>query len=85
VMAMGVLPDLNGQLVTSGDGHWLRRDRTPRGDACYMINCTHPTAFTPDLAEGAGTARLCGILPDAVAMETLDLCKLGHQEDGGPV
>ncbi len=51
----------------------------------YMINCTHPTEFTPGLNEGAWTARLGGFLPNAVAMETLDLCKLGHLEDGDPV
>jgi homocysteine S-methyltransferase len=50
-----------------------------------MINCMHPTAFTPDLTEGTWTARQGGFLPNAVAMETLDLCKLGHLEDGGPV
>lgn len=50
----------------------------------YMINCTHPTEFEPGLAPGAWTARLGGFLPNAVAMETLDLCKLGHLEDGDP-
>ena len=53
--------------------------------AYYMINCTHPTEFTPGLTDGAWTGRLGGFLPNAVAMETLDLCKLGHLEDGDPV
>ncbi len=50
----------------------------------YMINCTHPTEFEPGLAPGKWTARLGGFMPNAVAMETLDLCKLGHLEDGDP-
>jgi S-methylmethionine-dependent homocysteine/selenocysteine methylase len=50
----------------------------------YMINCTHPTEFEPGLAHGGWTMRLGGFMPNAVAMETLDLCKLGHLEDGNP-
>jgi hypothetical protein len=38
-----------------------------------------------ELAKGAWTARLGGFLPTAVAMETLDLSKLGHLENGDPV
>lgn len=52
--------------------------------AYYMINCTHPTEFKPGLTEGDWTRRLGGFMPNAVAMETLDLCKLGHLEDGDP-
>jgi homocysteine S-methyltransferase len=51
----------------------------------YMINCTHPTEFEPGLTPGQWTARLGGFMPNAVAMETLDLCKLGHLEDGDPL
>jgi S-methylmethionine-dependent homocysteine/selenocysteine methylase len=57
---------------------------TGRAPAYYMINCTHPTEFEPGLTAGAWTGRLGGFLPNAVAMETLDLCKLGHLEDGDP-
>ena len=56
-------------------------DNTP---AYYMINCTHPTEFEPALTDGDWTKRLGGFMPNAVAMETLDLCKLGHLEDGDP-
>ena len=51
----------------------------------YMINCTHPTEFEPGLTPGGWMARLGGFMPNAVAMETLDLCQLGHLEDGDPV
>lgn len=57
---------------------------TANTPAYYMINCTHPTEFTPGLTEGDWTHRLGGFMPNAVAMETLDLCKLGHLEDGDP-
>lgn len=50
----------------------------------FMINCTHPSEFEPGLTPGAWTQRLGGFVPNAVAMETLDLCKLGHLEDGDP-
>jgi homocysteine S-methyltransferase len=57
---------------------------TGNAPAYYMINCTHPTEFEPGLTPGDWTARLGGFMPNAVAMETLDLCKLGHLEDGNP-
>ena len=50
----------------------------------YMVNCTHPTEFEPGLTEGEWTKRLGGFLPNAVAMELLSLCSLGHLEDGDP-
>jgi len=50
----------------------------------YMTNCTHPTEFEPALTPGDWIQRLGGFMPNAVAMETLDLCKLGHLEDGDP-
>ncbi|MFY0692249.1 MAG: homocysteine S-methyltransferase family protein [Paracoccaceae bacterium] len=52
--------------------------------AYYMINCTHPTEFEPALTAGDWTGRLGGFMPNAVAMDTLSLCKLGHLEDGDP-
>lgn len=61
-------------------------DAATGGAPCYyMINCTHPTEFAPALTAGDWTRRLRGFLPNAVAMETLSLCTLGHLEDGDPV
>ncbi len=57
---------------------------TGNAPAYYMINCTHPTEFAPALNEGDWVQRLGGLMPNAVAMETLDLCKLGHLADGDP-
>lgn len=57
---------------------------TSNTPAYYMINCTHPTEFEPGLTPGAWRGRLGGFMPNAVAADTLDLCKLGHLEDGDP-
>lgn len=57
---------------------------TGNGPDYYMINCTHPTEFEASLTPGSWSARLGGFMPNAVAMEVLDLCKLGHLEDGDP-
>jgi homocysteine S-methyltransferase len=57
---------------------------TDTAPAYYMVNCTHPTEFEPGLTHGDWIKRLGGFMPNAVAMETLDLCKLGHLEDGDP-
>ena len=58
---------------------------TGAAPAYYMINCTHPTEFEAALEPGDWVQRLGGFMPNAVAMETLSLCKLGHLEDGDPV
>lgn len=57
---------------------------TDRAPAYFMIKCTHPTEFEPGLIQGSWRSRLGGFMPNAVAAETLDLCKLGHLEDGDP-
>lgn len=57
---------------------------TDKAPVYYMINCTHPTEFEAGLIDGNWSKRLGGFMPNAVAMETLDLCKLGHLEDGDP-
>ena len=57
---------------------------TDNAPVYYMINCTHPTEFEAGLTDGEWSKRLGGFMPNAVAMETLDLCKLGHLEDGDP-
>jgi homocysteine S-methyltransferase len=58
---------------------------TGNAPAYFMTNCTHPIEFEPALVPGEWVARLGGFMPNAVAMETMDLCKLGHLEDGDPV
>ncbi|MCW3783756.1 homocysteine S-methyltransferase family protein [Defluviimonas salinarum] len=57
---------------------------TGSAPAYFMINCTHPTEFESALTPGDWTRRLGGFMPNAVAMGTLSLCKLGHLEDGDP-
>jgi homocysteine S-methyltransferase len=57
---------------------------TDNAPAYYMVNCTHPTEFEPALTPGDWTLRLGGFMPNAVAMDTLSLCKLGHLEEGDP-
>jgi len=50
----------------------------------YGLNCTHPTEFAPALSAGKWTRRIGSFMPNAVAMELLSLCSLGHLEDGDP-
>ena len=58
---------------------------TGSAPAYYMINCCHPTEIAPAFDDPGWIERLGGYMPNAVAMETLSLCKLGHLEDGDPV
>ena len=57
---------------------------TDSAPAYYMINCCHPTEFAPALADPEWISRLGGFMPNAVAMDKLSLCSLGHLEDGDP-
>jgi homocysteine S-methyltransferase len=52
---------------------------------CYGINCSHPLEFDPALESGDWVKRIRNIRPNAVKMEKISLCKLGHLEDGNPI
>ena len=59
---------------------------TGSGAAWFGTNCSHPLEFEPALADdGDWVDRLRYIRPNAVKMEKVALCKLGHLEDGDPV
>ena len=61
-------------------------ERTGGVAAWFGTNCSHPLEFEAALADdGAWTDRLRYIRPNAVKMEKVALCKLGHLEDGDPV
>ena len=70
---------------TIGDAVKAVDAATDSSPAYYMINCSHPTEFDGALNETNWTDRLGGFMPNAVAMEKLSLCSLGHLEDGDPV
>lgn len=61
-------------------------EKTNGSAAWYGTNCSHPLEFASALAdEGPWLERLRYIRPNAVKMEKVALCKLGHLEDGDPV
>jgi homocysteine S-methyltransferase len=51
----------------------------------YGLNCSHPLEFEPALEAGEWFKRVRNIRPNAVMMDKISLCKLGHLEDGDPV
>jgi S-methylmethionine-dependent homocysteine/selenocysteine methylase len=52
----------------------------------FSTNCAHPLEFAPALADtGPWSERLRLVRPNAVKMEQVALCKLGHLEDRDPV
>lgn len=53
--------------------------------AFYGINCSHPLEFEPALESGDWFKRVRSLRPNASAKEKVDLCKIGHLEDGDPV
>lgn len=57
---------------------------TDSAPAYYMINCCHPTEIAPAFDDPGWVGRFGGYMPNAVAMEKLSLCTLGHLEDGDP-
>lgn len=61
-------------------------EKTNGAAAWYGTNCAHPLEFASALAdEGPWLDRLRYIRPNAVRMDRIALCKLGHLEDGDPV
>lgn len=61
-------------------------EKTEREAAWFGTNCAHPLEFADALADaGPWLDRLRYIRPNAVVMEQIALCKLGHLEDGDPV
>jgi homocysteine S-methyltransferase len=51
----------------------------------YGINCSHPLEFEPALEPGEWIRRIRSLRPNASAKDKIDLCKIGHIEDGDPV
>ncbi|MFT3907131.1 MAG: homocysteine S-methyltransferase family protein [Steroidobacteraceae bacterium] len=51
----------------------------------YGINCSHPLEFGPALEPGAWMDRLRCLRPNASSKDKMELCSLGHLEDGDPV
>jgi S-methylmethionine-dependent homocysteine/selenocysteine methylase len=50
----------------------------------YGINCSHPVEFEPALEPGDWILRVRSLRPNAVRMDKISLCKLGHLESGDP-
>lgn len=53
--------------------------------AWFGTNCSHPLEFEPALEPGDWTKRFRYVRPNAVKMDKVALCKLGHLEDGDPI
>ncbi|MEO6104421.1 MAG: homocysteine S-methyltransferase family protein [Pseudoxanthomonas sp.] len=51
----------------------------------FSINCSHPDEFEPGIEPGDWIHRVRGLRPNASRMEKIELCKLGHLEEGDPV
>ncbi len=52
--------------------------------AVYGINCSHPLEFEPAIEDSEWFRRVGVLRPNAVMMEKVALCKLGHLESGDP-
>ena len=53
--------------------------------AFYGINCSHPLEFEPALVEpGDWISRVRSLRPNASAKDKVELCSIGHLEEGDP-
>lgn len=50
----------------------------------YGINCSHPIEFEPALETGSWIERVRSVRPNASAKDKIDLCQIGHIEEGDP-
>lgn len=51
----------------------------------YGINCSHPLEFEPALDTGDWMQRIRSLRPNASAKDKVELCSIGHLEEGDPV
>lgn len=51
----------------------------------YGINCSHPLEFEPALEPGDWLRRIRSLRPNASAKDKIELCSIGHLEEGDPV
>jgi S-methylmethionine-dependent homocysteine/selenocysteine methylase len=51
----------------------------------YGINCSHPLEFEPALEPGDWIQRIRSLRPNASAKDKIELCQIGHLEEGDPV
>jgi len=52
--------------------------------AFYGINCSHPYEFLPAIEPGDWFERVRCLRPNAARMDKVELCTLGHLEEGDP-
>lgn len=52
--------------------------------AFYGINCSHPFEFLPAIEPGEWFHRVRCLRPNAAMMDKVELCTLGHLEEGDP-
>lgn len=52
--------------------------------AFYGINCSHPHEFLPAIEPGDWFERVRCLRPNAAMMDKVELCSLGHLEEGDP-
>jgi homocysteine S-methyltransferase len=50
----------------------------------YGINCSHPLEFEPALMRGEWVKRVRSLRPNASAKDKVELCSIGHLEEGDP-
>ncbi len=52
--------------------------------AYYGVNCSHPLEFEPALEQAPWMDRVRSLRPNASAKDKIELCSIGHLEDGDP-
>ena len=57
---------------------------TDRSAAFFSINCSHPVEYEPAIVPGEWMNRVRGVRPNASKMEKIELCQIGHLEEGDP-
>ena len=50
----------------------------------YGVNCSHPFEFLPALEAGDWIRRIRMLRPNASAKDKMELCQIGHLEEGDP-
>ncbi len=59
-------------------------EETNQSPEFYLINCSHPLEYEPAIEPGNWISRVRGVRPNASKMEKIELCQIGHLEEGDP-
>lgn len=87
-IAISLTLDRNSELhhgQSLADAIYTIDKQTDQAPEFYSINCSHPIEYEPAIDSGEWIKRVRGVRPNASKADKMELCQIGHLEEGDPV